>query len=351
MHVIARAAIILSLTISFALLDVTIARAGSETVTGTVVALGINAEGTFFDERGDAQPILTSRLRNQSNSELSVIYTLYPRPPKSGANYELGTPSALRTVGLHTAYWLAQHHENIGTPLRGGLGWSEHQAVQLCIWHRGAKFELSPSRVLDQTVLARAQELCTAAEKADPESTEAFFSPYGRRLDLRLNVRRATATRVFLEAQLKDAEKNEGVPNARMTITYDGMKSPEQSTGKEGVLLVPYKRSDETMDFDALCKWQFKAGNPWVSSDGTQPPIVTGEPVPVDYRAHLEIKPQDLASKEDLAYQWVGQFFGVTGATVGMIIIIGGWLLNLPIWFFGRWSGARKAKRDVASGR
>lgn len=189
-HVIARAAIILSLMISFALLDVTIARSGGQTVTGTVVALGTNAEGTFFDERGDAQAILTSRLRNQSHSELSVIYTLRPGTPKTGANYELAPPSALRTVGLHTAYWLAQH-KDIGTPLEG---WPEHQAVQLCIWHKGAGFELSPSRVLNQTVLARAQELCTAAEKADPESTEAFFSHFSRRLDLRLNVRHATAT-------------------------------------------------------------------------------------------------------------------------------------------------------------
>lgn len=135
-----------------------------------------------------------------------------------------------------------------------------------------------------------------------------------------------------------------------MSITYDGMRS-KKSTDKEGVLLVDYKRSDETVYFDALCKWTFRAGNPWISSDGTQPPIVTGEPVPVDYYEQLEVKPKDLASKEDLAYQWVGRAFGVTGATVGMTIIIGGWLLNLPMWFFARSRGARKAKRDVASGR
>ncbi|MGY1834474.1 hypothetical protein ACI79P_05110 [Blastococcus sp. SYSU DS0510] len=320
----------MSLLTSFMILDLTSARAQeSQTATGQIAAISHGGVGAYIDEEGGRRRILTSRLLNELESQLSVIYTISPEVvPEAGADYVMGTAGAVGATGVYTAHWLArQHLEGVGTPLEY---WLEHQAVQLCIWNVGGGFDLSPSRVPDQVVLARARELCAAADAADPEGNQEYFSEINRQIYIRLSVRRATATRVFLEATLKDAEDNKGITDRMLAISYDGVES-QGTTGEGGVLRVDYERSDETVQFDAQYATNFNPGNAWISADGTQPPIVSGDKLPATFFATREIQPKDLASKEDLAFQSIGRVVGVTGATVSLILVVGGWLINFSI--------------------
>ena len=289
----ARAAVVLFCVTALVFLSIPSAHAVDSTggiPTGQITPL-LNDEGSYIDSNGQTQPIFAVWLTNMEKSASTVIYTLGPGEPKVGSQYEMSTPEAVRASVFWTAYWLAWQHTYVGQQLDY---WPEQEAVQLCIWGYYDGAILSPAQIPDATVLARAQELCSAAKQALANSTPQY-PLVRRRVGLSVFVLDSTATKVQIEARLFSLDYNKGLDGQPLDLSYDELQTTA-TTGNGGVVVREYPRRNAMVVVDVHYKGDYAPGIPWMDTNGEGLPVVTGDQFPVSFNTEMQIDPSTLTN-------------------------------------------------------
>lgn len=296
-------------------------------LTAKTAGFDAHSAGTYVDDSGKEQDILSRKLRTQYDT--SVLYTFRADKPELNKTYQLGNERIVRKQFLNQIRWIAREHREQGQPLQSADSLRELAAVQLCIWSYDDREFLSPQRVPDHELRSRAGYLRRRADanKSTPPQTVL------RTVELDVDTVRSTATKVEIEVRLDDTESGESLPGQSIMFSYDG-KPERLKTDDRGRFLVLRQRLDRKVEAEALWEGRYEEGALWFSDDASQPELIQAEALNIKLHKTSVVDPANLKSGLDLMYQTIGDALAEhtplgpqPAALIGLIALGGGWAI------------------------
>lgn len=333
------------------------ASAGSAPIVAKTVKLSVYTY--MVDAKGKQIEVLPTMLGGDIDT--TAVFTLDPSAKVAlNQRYAVTKKAVVRAYDLERAVWLTTNHQTIGKPLNQTTDdyWSELAATQLCIWaDRGStswRAWLNDERVPSVDIRERARALCEAADQQNTKTTR--ITDYATNVGLDLDVVRSTATKVTLDAYLRDTKEGFSLPNQEVTVQYDG-QTFKRKTDRGGIARFEVPRRDRKITASAVWSTRYPAGTLWVPDNSAYPALISAEYL--EYRSVVtnNVDPTTLTSGVPLVYQMVSSWLekhtplgSQPAAAIGLAVLAVGYSLVLlrGTWALIKWLTGRRTNTRAA---
>jgi hypothetical protein len=295
----------------------------------------------YLDAEGNFKPINQLLLKRSGYNALA--FTLDAEDFSApNAQYDVAERNDLRTNIADKACWLAKEHWGLGQKILPTIGgtkekahWRELTAVQAAIWSLNDAGLLTPSRLPDDGVRARAEYLSQQADERGGDDGDCTPSHQSVLLDKPAVVSQTGRT-VTVEIRLHD--EMDHLIQGKVYFSYD--HSGHWYT-TDGSLQFERPRHDREVSVKAKYKGADESGSLWAPINETDHHVVAAEHLWFEIEQSDPIHPTELSTNLSLLYlmvaDWLtdrGWFGRQTAENVALGFLASGWLVVIfkPVW-------------------